>query len=126
MFGLCRSHHSASTKLGAGYIGWLELSPVRDCRSLTTTTTCTVDTSAACCDMAGTSSGQDPSHGWPTVRWMSHCCLTTQPILCNFTQFDNLQVVVIQFKVVGAFEEIAVICRTHKKMVREYGISSLP
>ena len=35
---------------------------------------------------------------------------TTEPVLCDFAQFDNLQAAVFQFEIVVAFEEVAVIC----------------
>lgn len=45
--------------------------------------------------------------------YASHCCLvTTQPVLCNLAQFDDLQATVIHFEVVGTFEEVGVIWKT--------------
>lgn len=35
---------------------------------------------------------------------------TTEPVLCDFTQLDDLQTAVFQFEIVVTFEEIAVIC----------------
>lgn len=37
-------------------------------------------------------------------------CSTTEPVLCDFTQLDNLQAAVFQFEIVVTFEEVAVIC----------------
>lgn len=42
--------------------------------------------------------------------------LTTEPVLRDFAQLDNLQAAVLQLEIVVAFEEIAVICKkAHEK-----------
>jgi hypothetical protein len=38
--------------------------------------------------------------------------VTTQPVLCDLAQFDDLQATVIHFEVVGTFEEVGVIWKT--------------
>lgn len=37
-------------------------------------------------------------------------CSAAEPVLCDFTQLDDLQAAVLQFEIVVTFEEVAVIC----------------
>lgn len=55
------------------------------------------------------------SRGRMSLQKLASCetfekCSTTEPVLCDFAQLDNLQAAVFQFEIVVTFEEVAVIC----------------
>lgn len=41
-----------------------------------------------------------------------------EPVLCDFTQLDDLQAAVFQLEVVVSFEEVAVICGGGAQVIR--------
>lgn len=47
-------------------------------------------------------------------------CSTTEPVLCDFTQLDDLQAAVFQFEIVVAFEEVTVICQRQAQCTLHY------
>lgn len=101
-----------STKLEAGYTGWkghVSHRSVQSCRDKNLQR-CALQRPQVVRDTMAMS-----SRGQMSLQELASCetfwkCSTTEPVLCDFSQLDNLQTAVFQFEIVVTFEEVAVIC----------------
>lgn len=122
-----------SIKLGAGYTGWMghvSQESVQSSRAKTRQPCALWWPPGVCDTMAASSWGQRSPQEGPMAK-LSEQCLTTKPVLCDFTQLDNLQAAVLQFEIVATFEEVTVICETqgqelHVKKYSQHSFIPLP